>query len=61
MATQTVTAKITSSLFLKGEKVHYGDFRDDLIRDGVAVVKGAIPRERADNYTDQIYNWLEDL
>ncbi|KAF6840950.1 phytanoyl dioxygenase [Colletotrichum plurivorum] len=31
------------------EGVTYGDFRDDLLRDGFVVVKGAIPRERADN------------
>jgi hypothetical protein len=39
----------------------YGDFRDDLIRDGFAVVKGAIPRERADTYADKMFTWLEDL
>ncbi|KAJ5661467.1 uncharacterized protein N7477_009083 [Penicillium maclennaniae] len=39
----------------------YGDFRDDLLRDGYAVVKGAVPRERALKYADEIYQWLEDL
>jgi hypothetical protein len=39
----------------------YGDFRDDLIRDGFAVVKGAIPRERADTYATKMFTWLEDL
>lgn len=28
----------------------YGDFRDDLVRDGYCVVKGAIPKERAEGY-----------
>lgn len=39
----------------------YGDFRDDLIRDGYAVVKGAIPRDRADSYADRMYTWLEEF
>ncbi|KAI5198369.1 hypothetical protein E4T38_07552 [Aureobasidium subglaciale] len=60
---QTATlAPTTCTLFLKGEETtKYGDFRDDLIRDGFAVIKGAIPRERADNYADQMYKFLEDL
>ena len=62
MATQTETLMgSTCKLFAKGEDVKYGDFRDDLIRDGFAVVKGAISRERAEQYVDQIYTWLEDL
>lgn len=62
MATATITEIGAScKLFLKGEDVKYGDFRDDLIRDGFAVVKGAIPRDRADKYVDQMYTWLEDL
>lgn len=39
----------------------YGDFRDDLSRDGYAIIKGAIPRERADKYADEMYSWLEGL
>lgn len=26
-----------------------------------AVIKGAIPRDRADAYADQMYGWLEGL
>lgn len=37
----------------------YGDFRDDLFRDGVAVVKGAVPKERCDHYIEQMTQWLE--
>lgn len=48
-------------LFEKPDTFVYGDFRDDLIRDGFAVVKGAIPRERADAYADQLYSFLENL
>lgn len=40
---------------------HYGDFRDDLSRDGFAIIKGAIPRDRADAYADEMYSWLEGL
>jgi hypothetical protein len=55
--------QITSKLFLRGakEEESFGDFRDDLLRDGFAVVKGAVPRERADNYAEDMFQWLEDL
>ncbi|KAH8685360.1 hypothetical protein BGZ60DRAFT_476597 [Tricladium varicosporioides] len=33
----------------------------DLIRDGYAVVKGAIPRERADGYANDMFTWLEEF
>lgn len=39
----------------------FGDFRDDLLRDGYVVVKGAIPRERADNYSEEMMYYLENL
>jgi hypothetical protein len=44
-----------------GNDPAYGDWRDDLVRDGYAVVKGAIPRDRADKYADAMYGWLEGL
>lgn len=44
-----------------GKDTKYGDWRDDLARDGYAVIKGAIPRERADQYADKMYSWLEGL
>lgn len=50
----------TGRIFSAPNKV-YGDFRDDLIRDGFAVVKGAIPRERALKYADEMFTWLEEL
>jgi hypothetical protein len=64
--TETVTSGIQGTvgkLFLRGakEETLFGDFRDDLQRDGFAVVKGAVPRERADKYADQMFQWLEDL
>lgn len=48
-------------LYTRGKDHKYGDFRDDLIRDGFAVIKGAVPRERADKYAEQMYKFLEDL
>lgn len=42
-------------------KITFGDFRDDLMRDGYAVVKGAIPRDRADVYGRAFYDFLESL
>lgn len=51
-----------SPIFLQENKDrHYGDWRDDLLRDGVAVVKGAIPRDRADDYADKMFSWLENF
>lgn len=40
---------------------HYGDWRDALVKDGVAVIKGAIPQDSADQYADKMYTWLEDF
>lgn len=36
-------------------------WQQDLIENGFAVVKGAVPRERADGYANEMYQWLEDL
>lgn len=43
------------------KNVTHGDFRDDLVRDGYVVVKGAIPRERADKYGEEMMSYLENL
>lgn len=65
MATTTITLSATEKpsgrLFLKGTDVTYRDFRDDLLRDGFAMVKGAVPCERAETYGEQMFQWLEDL
>ncbi|KAK4057261.1 hypothetical protein OIO90_001758 [Microbotryomycetes sp. JL221] len=42
-------------------KTVYNDFRDDLIRDGYAVVKGAVPTEKANEIVDEMQTWLEDF
>jgi hypothetical protein len=39
----------------------HGDWRDALIRDGYAVVKGAVPRDRALKYGDDMLSFLETL
>lgn len=44
-----------------GTDAKFGDFRDDLARDGYAVVKGAVPRDRALKYADDMFSWLEGL
>jgi hypothetical protein len=48
-------------LMLNGTDKLYGDFRDDLARDGFAVVKGAVPADRAAKYVGDMHEWLESL
>lgn len=63
-ATQTTQPKLhlaSPEALRDGVQAEYGDFRDDLIRDGYAVIKDAIPRERAEKYADAMYGWLEGL
>jgi hypothetical protein len=57
----TLTASHGECMKVDGTDTKYGDWRDDLARDGYAVIKGAIPRERADEYADKMYSWLEGL
>lgn len=69
ISTATKTGPITlkgvndkdAAMSIDGSPTNYGDWRDDLARDGYVVIKGAIPRERADKYADQMYSWLEGL
>jgi hypothetical protein len=61
LTTETATTAPSGKLFSEGTNVKYGDFRDDLLQNGFAVVKGAVPRERALKYADGIYEWLEGL
>lgn len=60
-ATSTRLTAPSGKLFSEGMDKHYGDFRDDLLQNGYAVVKGAVAKERALQYADQIYDWLEGL
>jgi hypothetical protein len=50
----------TNALFSQPNAV-YGDWRDDILRDGYAVVKGAVPRERAIKYGEEMFSYLENL
>ncbi|PQE08896.1 Phytanoyl- dioxygenase protein [Rutstroemia sp. NJR-2017a BVV2] len=49
-----------ATLHLKGSTT-FGDFRDDLARDGYAVIKGAVPRDRAEKYGNDFYEYLENF
>lgn len=68
-ATTTVTETVQANpnlhglgrMRLDGTDHQFGDFRDELARNGFAVVKGAIPREKALKYADEMYTWLENL
>ena len=67
-ATATITStenglKVSTSgaMRMDGTDHGFGDFRDDLSRDGFAVVKGAIAKEKALEYADKMYSWLENL
>ena len=60
--TPSVKKLLSDSRFATSEyKDVFGDFRDDLIRDGYVVVKGAVPRDRADAYGKAFYDFLESL
>ncbi|KAH4215826.1 hypothetical protein HBI70_236410 [Parastagonospora nodorum] len=58
-AAMTLKAVDDGAMKIDGSPTSYGDWRDDLARDGYAVVKGAIPREKADDYANRMYSWLE--
>lgn len=36
----------------------YGDFRDDLVSQGYAIIKGALSPGKAQNYQQQAFSWL---
>jgi len=37
------------------------DWQTDSAKNGYAVVKGAVPKERAEDYANRMHQWLEDL
>lgn len=59
--TLTLSGAKNQSMKMDGTDPKFGDWRDDLARDGYAVIKGAIPQERALQYADKMYSWLEGL
>jgi len=46
---------------IDGTDEHFGDWRDDLVRDGFAVIKGAIPEDRALGYADKMLALVESF
>ena len=56
-----VAQAIPGPLKIDGTDPKYGDWRDDLVRDGYAVIKGAVPSERAAIYADRMLALLESL
>lgn len=59
--TLTLRPEGLERIVIDGNNRRYGDWRDDLVRDGYAVVKGAIPRERALSYANRMYGLIESL
>lgn len=59
--TQTTLQAPKLGMALDGRPTNYNDFRDQLNRDGYAVIKGAIPRDRADKYADKFLSYIEGL
>jgi hypothetical protein len=41
-------------------ETHYGDFRDDLVKDGFVVIK-AIDQKKAAEHADAFHRYMEDL
>lgn len=73
MATTTITEQLANTVIttvaadsprrmkVDGTDPTFNDWRDDLVRDGYAVVKGAIPSERAGIYADKMLALMESL
>jgi hypothetical protein len=60
--TVSATAPITEQpLRVDGTDPVYNDWRDDLVRDGYAVIKGAIPQDKVEQYADRMYSLIEGL
>ncbi|KAJ9127729.1 hypothetical protein QFC24_000012 [Naganishia onofrii] len=59
--TTTTTQQPILRLRLDGSDGSFGDWQDDLIKNGYAVIKGAIPKERAAKYVDEMHEWLESF
>ncbi|GFZ51167.1 hypothetical protein JCM24511_08925 [Saitozyma sp. JCM 24511] len=40
---------------------HFGDWRDDLARDGFVILRGVVPPERAEAYRQRAFDWIENV
>lgn len=62
MSTQTATQiSEVEQLRLKASNSPANDWQADLARDGYAVVKGAVAKEKAAKYAERMYQYLEGL
>lgn len=52
---------VTVSSDKLNSRAEYGDFRDDFYRDGYAVIKGALTKDRAKEYQAKALDWLESF
>lgn len=41
--------------------VSFGDWRDQLVKDGYVVLKGVISQDKAKSYLDSMFDWLESF
>ncbi|KAL3475855.1 hypothetical protein BJX99DRAFT_270840 [Aspergillus californicus] len=48
-----------TDILAKGSKEKFGDWRDDFFSNGYTVVKGAIPRDRANQYRERAMAWFQ--
>lgn len=46
---------------IDGSDPTFGDWRDDLVRDGYAVIRGAVPASRASQYAERMYDLIESF
>jgi hypothetical protein len=60
-ASMTLKGVESKHMKMDGTDPEFHDWRDDLARDGYAVVKGAISPAKAIDYSDRMYSWLEGL
>ncbi|GAA6032119.1 hypothetical protein JCM8097_007082 [Rhodosporidiobolus ruineniae] len=51
-----LTSAEGNTIELKGTE---GDWREDLHRDGYAIIRGAVPEDRALHYREKAYEWIE--
>ena len=58
MSSTTISKEAVDSVRLQAAATTW---QEDLARDGFAVVKGAVPRDRADRYAERLHEWLEGL
>ncbi|KAF2092033.1 phytanoyl-CoA dioxygenase [Saccharata proteae CBS 121410] len=61
MTSVTETTTTSGAPVVLNTTATYGDWRDDFARDGYAVIKGAIPIERAKGYQQRAFNWLKSF